>query len=124
MLAALAKVILLHPGSRASKCSRPPGCSGPVHLCARLDHTLEQPLYAVAVGILNVAAELDEGVHFLVSCLLGPEKLRGFEGCSGARSKLKKQSPGQFAGVLIEARFWDDSRKPRAVFLMRAVALG
>ena len=32
-----------------------PGCFWPVHLGAKLDNTLEQPLYSVAVGILYVA---------------------------------------------------------------------
>ena len=70
-----------------------PGCFGPVHLGAKLDHTLEQPLNSVAMGILDIATKLDEGIHFLVSCLPGPEKLRSIKSCSCTRSKLEKQSP-------------------------------
>ena len=71
-----------------------------MRLGAKLDHALEQPLYSAAVGILNVTTKLDEGIHFLISCLPGSEELRIFEGCSGARSKLEKLPPCQFAGPL------------------------
>ena len=67
-----------------------PGCFRPVHLGAKLDRTLEQPLNSVAVWILYVATELDEGIHFLISCLPGPEKLRSIKSCSCTRSKLEK----------------------------------
>ena len=70
-----------------------PGCSAPMHLGAKLDHTLEQPLNSVAMGILYVATKLDDGIHFLISCLPGPEKLRSFKSCSCTRSKLEKQAP-------------------------------
>ena len=40
-----------------------PGCFGPVHLGAKLDHTLEQPLNSVAMGILDIATQLDEGMR-------------------------------------------------------------
>ena len=50
-------------------------------LGAKLDHTLEQPLNSVAMGILDIATKLDEGIHFLVSCLPGPEKLRSVKSC-------------------------------------------
>ena len=63
-----------------------PGCSRPAHLGAKLDHTLQQPLYSVAVGILNVTTKLDEGIHFLVSCFPGSKKLLSFE----TRSKLEE----------------------------------
>ena len=69
------------------------GLFWPVHLGAKLGNTLEQPLHSVAVGIFYVATELDEGIHFLISCLPGPEKLRSIKSCSGTRSKLEKQSP-------------------------------
>ena len=59
----------------------------------QLDHTLEQPLNSVAMGILYVATELDEGIHFLISCLPRPEKLRSFKSCSCTRSKLERQPP-------------------------------
>ena len=60
-----------------------PGCFGSVHLGAKLDHTLEQPLNSVAMGILDIATKLDEGIHFLVSCLPGPE-IRSIKSCSCA----------------------------------------
>ena len=47
-------------------------------------------LLSNAVGILYVATKLDEGTHFLISCLPGPEKLRSIKSCSCTRSKLEK----------------------------------
>ena len=126
-----------------------PGCSGPMHLGAKLDHTLEQPLNSVAMGILYVATELDEGIHFSSAVCLDR---RSFEVAKAARVRdpsLKSNPQANSREFLIknlwlrrcirlcnlrhnrrpkvpynEAPLFEESLKPKAVFLMRAMARG